>query len=304
MNKNRIHIIHNAFDIFYLLVGPAIAAVGIALFYTPAKITSGGASGVANILYNLFGFDLGLVSFLVNLPLITVGVFVFGFKYSIKTFIGSSLLSIWVSTLGKLTGYTGFLDVSEPVNILLSAIFVGVLLGTGIGLTMKSGCNTGGTDIIAQTIAHYTPIAVGTVSFCFNCLVVGSSGYFIGFQPMLFSVIGMFCSSFMVNYVLTGFGTRRSKTVYIISDNIDSIGDRVVHELKRSGTVWEATGYYTGLRHKILMVLVQNHQYQRLLRIISQEDPRAFVYVGEAYRVLGKGFAPLKRIADSTVAED
>ena len=121
---------------------------------------------------------------------------------------------------------------------------------------------------------------------------------------MLFSIIGMFCSSFMVNYVLTGFGTRRSKTVYIISDDIDSIGDRVVHELKRSGTVWEATGYYTGLRHKILMVLVQNHQYQRLLRIISQEDPRAFVYVGEAYRVLGKGFAPLKRIADSTVAED
>ena len=96
MNKNRIHIIHNAFDIFYLLIGPAIAAVGIALFYTPAKITSGGASGVANILYNLFGFDLGLVSFLVNLPLITVGVFVFGFKYSIKTFIGSSLLSLWV----------------------------------------------------------------------------------------------------------------------------------------------------------------------------------------------------------------
>ena len=132
MNKNRIHIIHNAFDIFYLLIGPAIAAVGIALFYTPAKITSGGASGVANILYNLFGFDLGLVSFLVNLPLITVGVFVFGFKYSIKTFIGSSLLSLWVSTLGKLTGYTGFLDVSEPVNILLSAIFGGVLLGTGI----------------------------------------------------------------------------------------------------------------------------------------------------------------------------
>lgn len=281
-----------------------VAAVGIALFYTPAKITAGGASGVANILYNLFHFDVGLGSFLVNLPLISVGIFVFGFKYSIKTFIGSSLLSMWVSIFGHLTGYTGFLNVSEPVNILLSAVFGGVLLGTGIGITMKSGCNTGGTDIIAQTVAHYTPIAVGTVSFCFNAIVVGTSGYFIGFQPMLFSIIGMFCSSYMVNFMLTGIGTRKSKTVYVISDDIDTIGERVVKELKRSGTVWEAKGFYTGKNHKILMVLVQNHQYQRLLRIINQEDPRAFVYVGEAYRVMGKGFVPLQRIADSTTAED
>ena len=304
MQKNKIHLIHNVFDIVYLILGPMIAAVGIALFYTPAKITSGGASGVANILYNLFGFDLGLVTFCVNLPLICVGVFVFGLKYSLKTFVGSSLLSLWVSTFGNITGYTGFLDVSEPVNILLSAIFGGVLLGSGIGITMKSGCNTGGTDIIAQTIAHYTPIAVGSVSFCFNAFIVGASGYFIGLQPMLFSIIGMFCSSFMVNYVLTGIGTRRSKTVYVISDNIETIGERVVKELKRSGTVWEATGFYTGKRHHIIMVLVQNHQYQRLIRIINQEDPSAFVYVGEAYRVMGKGFAPLRKVADTTVAED
>ena len=121
---------------------------------------------------------------------------------------------------------------------------------------------------------------------------------------MLFSIIGMFCSSFMVNYVLTGIGTRRSKTVYVISDNIETIGERVVKELKRSGTVWEATGFYTGKKHHIIMVLVQNHQYQRLIRIINQEDPSAFVYVGEAYRVMGKGFAPLRKVADTTVAED
>lgn len=304
MKAKKINLIHNVYDVFYVLIGPFVAAVGIALFYTPARITSGGAAGVANILYNLFGFDLGLVTFLVNLPLIGLGVLVFGFKYSLKTFIGSSLLSIWVSYFGHITGYTGFLDVTEPVNILLSAIFGGVLLGTGIGLTMKSGCNTGGTDIVAQSVAHYSPISVGTVSFCINFVIVGASGYFIGFQPMLFSIIGMFCSSFMVNYVLTGFGTRRSKTVYIISDNIASIGDRVCSELHRSGTVWEATGYYTGEKHKILMVLVPNHQYQKMIRIINQEDPSAFVYVGEAYKVMGRGFSPLKKMADITVAED
>ena len=90
----------------------------------------------------------------------------------------------------------------------------------------------------------------------------------------------------------------------MLENDLAVIGERVVNEMKRSGTVWEATGFYTGKKHKILMVLVQNHQYQRLLRIINQEDPSAFVYVGEAYRVLGKGFSPLRKIADTTVAED
>lgn len=302
--KKSISVIHNTFDIIYLIIGPAIAAFGIAIFYTPAKITSGGAAGVANILYNLFGFDLGLTSLLVNIPLIGIGMCIFGFKYGLKTLIGSSLLSFWISLYGRITEYHGILDVTEPVNILLSAIFGGVLLGSGIGLTMRAGCNTGGTDIIAQSIAHYTPLAVGTISFLFNAIVVGSSGYFIGLQPMLFSIIGMSCSSYMVNYVLTGFGTKRSKAVYIVSDNISLIGNDVVNEMKKTGTLLDGTGVYTQHEHKILLVLVQNHQYQRLLRIINREDPKAFVFVTEAYNVMGKGFVPLKKVADATTVED
>jgi uncharacterized membrane-anchored protein YitT (DUF2179 family) len=303
MNKSM-HLIHHWSDIVYLIFGPFIAAFGITVFYTPAKITSGGAAGIANILYNLFGFDIGLTSLCINIPLIVIGMCVFGIKYGLKTLIGSSLLSFWMSTIGRITNYEGILDVSVPVYVLLSALFGGVLLGTGIGITMKAGCNTGGTDIVAQSIAHYTPIAVGTVSFCFNVLVVGSSGYFIGLEPMLFSIIGMTCSSHMVNYVLTGFGTKQSKAVYIVSDNMDSIAEAVVSDMKKTGTILTGTGVYTNMEHRILLVLVQNHQYQRLLRIINANDPKAFVFVNEAYNVMGKGFAPLKKVADATTAED
>lgn len=303
MNKSK-YLPHNNRDVIYLLLGPFIAAFGIAIFYTPAKITSGGASGVANILYNLFGFDLGLTSLLVNIPLIIVGMCVFGFKYGIKTLLGSSLLSLWISVLGNITRYRGILDVSDSVNLLLSAIFGGVLLGSGIGITMKAGCNTGGTDIVAQSVAHYTPIAVGSVSFCCNALVVCSSGYFIGIQPMLFSFIGMACSSYMVNYVLTGFGSRRAKAIYIVSEKYSEIGEAVVKIMGKTGTLLSATGVYTNHEHKILLVLVQNHQYQRLLRLINLNDPSAFVFVNEAYKVMGKGFVPLQKVADETSAED
>ncbi len=302
--QKSIHVVHNAYDIIYLIVGPFTAAFGIAVFYTPAKITSGGAAGVANILYNLFGFDLGLTSLCVNIPLIVIGMIVFGIKYGVKTLIGSSLLSFWMTLIGRVTNYEGILDSSIPTYVLLSALFGGVLLGAGIGITMKAGCNTGGADIIAQSIAHYTPISVGTISFCFNALVVGSSGYFIGIEPMLFSIIGMACSSTTVNYVLTGFGTKHSKAVYIVSDHIDIIGKDVVEIMHKTGTLLDGTGVYTNHEHKILLVLVQNHQYQRLLRIVNADDPKAFVFVNEAYNVMGKGFAPLQKVADATTAED
>ena len=302
--KKSLSLIHNAYDIIYLVVGPFIAAFGIAVFYTPAKITSGGAAGVANILYNLFIFDLGLTTLSVNIPLIAIGMAVFGVKYGLKTLIGSSLLSFWISIIGRITKYNGILDVSVPVYVLLCALFGGVFLGSGIGITMKAGCNTGGTDIIAQSVAHYTPLPVGTISFFFNALVVGASGYFIGLVPMLFSIIGMACSSYMVNYVLTIFGTKRSKAVYVVSDHIEEIGQSVVEIMHKTGTLLEGTGIYTNQEHKILLVLVQNHQYQKLLRIINTSDPSAFVFVNEAYNVMGNGFIPLKKVADASTAED
>lgn len=295
--KPTVRLFHRISDYFYLIVGTLVAACGIALFYTPAMITGGGATGIGTIFYYLFGWDQGVVMMCINIPLIFVGMWVFGFKYGVKTLIGSTLLSIWVSILGHVTGYHGFLDTAEPINILLSAMFGGVLLGSGIGLTMKSGCNTGGTDIIGQVIANYTPMNVGTIQFLVNAVVVSLAGIFLGFQPMLFAIIGMFVSARMVNYVLTGLGTNIAKAVYVISDyHTIEISRRVIAELGRSGTIFEGTGMYTARTKEMLLVVVPNQQLQRLVDIIHEEDPTAFVFVNEAFEVLGRGFTPLKKV--------
>ena len=202
-------------DYFFLAAGPVIAATAAALFYTPARITGGGATGVGTIFYYLFGFDQGIVMMCVNVPLILLGMKVFGWRYGIKTLIGSTLLSIWTTIIGRMTAYSGVLDTSDDINILLSAIYGGVLMGVGIGLTMKSGCNTGGTDIVAQVIAHYFPVSVGSVEFVFNAVVVSCGGIFLGLQPMLFAIIAMYLSSQLVNFVVMNFGTKLAKSVYI-----------------------------------------------------------------------------------------
>ncbi len=286
-------------DLFFLIVGTFIAASAAAMFYTPARITGGGATGVGTIFYYLFGFDQGTVMMFINIPLVLFGMKVFGWQYGIRTLVGSVMLSIWTTIIGHATGYQGLLNYSDTVNVLLSALFGGVLMGVGIGLTMKSGSNTGGTDVISQVISHYFPVRVGTVSFTVNAVVVSCGGIFLGLQPMLFAIIAMYFSSQLTNYVLLGFGTNLAKAVYILSDeHVPDISQRVISELHRGGTVVQGTGIYTDKSHPMLIVIVPNNQLNYLMKIISTEDPAAFVYVTEAYEVLGRGFVSLKKVAE------
>ena len=298
MNQ-RFRIYTRVTNILYLLIGTMLSATAGAVFYTPARITGGGATGIGTIFYYLFGLDQGNVMLCVNIPLVLFGMKVFGWKYGIRTLIGSVMLSIWTTIFGHLTGYQGFLDYSDNVNVLLSALFGGVLMGMGIGLTMKSGSNTGGTDIISQVVSHYFPVRIGTVSFSVNAIVVSCGGIFLGLQPMMFAIIAMYLSSQLTNYVLLGFGTNLAKAVYILSDeHIPDISQRVITELHRGGTVLQGTGIYTDKAHSLLIVIVPNNQLNYLMKIISVEDPTAFVFVTEAYEVLGRGFVSLKKIAD------
>ena len=286
-------------DYFFLAAGPVIAATAAALFYTPARITGGGATGVGTIFYYLFGFDQGVVMMCVNVPLILLGMKVFGWRYGIKTLIGSTLLSIWTTVIGRMTAYSGVLDTSDDINILLSAIYGGVLMGVGIGLTMKSGCNTGGTDIIAQVLAHYFPVSVGSVEFIFNAAVVCCGGIFLGLQPMLFAIIAMYLSSQLVNFVVMNFGTKLAKSVYIFSsEHTPEISRRVIAELHHGGTVFHGTGIYTSKTRSMLLVIVPNNQMNTIMKIVHEEDPKAFVFVTEAYEVLGRGFVPLRKAAE------
>lgn len=286
-------------DYLYLFSGVIIAAVATATFYTPARITGGGAIGVGAIFYFLFGFDQGVVMLITNFFLFLIGIKFFGLKYGLRALIGSTLLSFCVSIIGAYTGYRGVLDYSSDVNILLSAIFGGVLMGTGIGLVLKSGCNTGGTDIIAQVAAAFTPFAFGTVQFVCNAVIVVTGGIVTGIEQMFFSIIAMFCSSQVVNFVITGFNTNLAKACFIFSDyHLPEISERVMTELHRSGTVLHGTGIYTAKTRSFMLVVVPNNQLQPLTKIINTEDPKAFVIVTPAYEVMGKGFAQLKKVAD------
>lgn len=283
-------------DYLYIVCGSIITAVSIAGFLIPAKIASGGTDGISVILYHTLGFDPGITMLLLNIPLFIIALWIFGPRYSIRAVIGTVLLSLFVSLLGHLTDYRGFLDNTESVDTLLSALFGGVLAGMGIGFVLKGGANTGGTDIVAQIVSRFTPLQVGSALFLVDSLIILAGGFVFGLEKALFAFIASYAASLSINFVVTGMGTNYAKTVFIVSCQPEKIAARITGELGHSGTLLTGKGLYSGQERSIIMTVIPNQKISRLTAIVKEADPKAFLIVEEAFQVLGEGFTPMEQV--------
>ena len=288
-------------DYARIIFGTFMAACGIAIFSNPARLTGGGVTGVGTMLYYTLGIDPGVSMLCINIPLFFLGMHFFGSKYGLKVFVGATMLSVWTSVLGAITGYRGVLDYTDTTNVLISAICYGVLVGGGIGIVMRAGANTGGTDILAQIVAKFTPFNVGSIEFCMNACVVLCGGFFFGIRNTIFAFIAMYISGQMISYVVVKWGTSLAKTAYIFSnDRVPDISRRVIRELHHGGTLFKGTGIYTSKERNMLMVVVPNNQLRILEEIVHEADPKAFMFISEAFQVLGNGFTPFRDKVESS----
>ena len=280
---------YTVLEYFYIVLGSFITAFAITVFTNPSKIAPGGVSGVSTILYHAFGFDLSLTMLLQNIPLFIVGTLLFGKQFGLKSLLGSVLLSLFSSLIGSVLGYDGILDLSKDMNVWLSCLFGGVISGVGIGIVMKSGANTGGTDIIAQIAARYLHIPLGTSLFIVDGIVILCSAFIFGIESALYAIIVAYVMQVMVNKIVLMMGTNYAKTCYIISEKLNEIRDFVLNDLDKSGTLIEAKGLYSMKNRPMLMVVIPNQSVSRLTRMVHLTDPAAFLIIQETYHVFGEG---------------
>jgi uncharacterized membrane-anchored protein YitT (DUF2179 family) len=293
MTKRQYHLT----ELFYIVTGSFLTAVGIALFATPARIAGGGVSGIATILYHTMGLDTGFSILFLSVPLFIVGVAIFGKQFGIKSLAGTLLLAGFTSLLNRLFGYGGVLDYSNVLSVLLSAIFGGVVVGIGCGMVLRSGANTGGTDIVAQIIARYTPLSMGSSLFLVDALIIAASGFVFGLESALYATMNLYITGAMIDKVVLSFGTRSSKTVFIISDKRETIQKAILEQLGHGGTILSGKGMFTGFDRPVIMTVVSNHKISQLTNIVHRADNQAFMVIQEAYQVLGEGFTPIEEAA-------
>ncbi len=269
-----------------ITIGSIIQALGIVLFLSPNKIAPGGFSGLSIIIYYLTGFPVGTMYFILNLPLFLIAGKKWGFNFIGLTLYGTIVSSFFIDLFSIYFS-------SLTSNPLLASIYGGVLVGIGVGIVFKNWGSTGGTDLLGQLIYSFTGLSFGTSMFILDTSIVLIAGIvFRALEYSLYGMLALFISSKVVDAVQEGF--LSAKTVFLISDYVDRIKIRIMDELERGVTELYVKGGYTGVEKKAIICVVHQREISKLKEIVHEEDPKAFVIIGDAREVIGEGFIPIE----------
>ena len=267
-------------DYALIVLGTFLAALSLPLFFLPYDIAPGGISGISTVLASVLPLSVGLISFVLNVPLFLIGWRTVGWRFAVRSFIAMTLMSLFIDLVPVR-------DVSG--NVMLASVFGGVLLGVGLGLVVRAGATTGGTDMAAKMIhsrVAFLPIA--TILFMIDGLVVAVAALAFGLQAALWALISLFVSSQAMDNVIKGFNTAMQ--FMIISRDSEEIVRRIHTEIDRGCTRLMAEGTYSRLPVGTLLCVVSRTEAPRLKKLVAEVDPQAFVTVCNVHEALGEGF--------------
>ena len=271
-----------AADYVLIIAGSFIMGYAIKNIYDPANLVTGGASGLAIVVKELAGIPLWLTNTILNIPLFFAAWKIQGWRFIKRTLVATMALSLSLYVIPERV-------LIPSGDMLLIALFGGIITGVGTGMVFLAQATTGGTDMLAALIQkkfpHYTLPAVLQV---LDALIVLAGVAVFGIQPALYALIAIYALSKVSDGILEGL--KFSKMVYIISDESEQIARSVMEEMGRGVTGLDATGLYSGTRRQMLCCVVSKKEISRLKELVREQDRKAFVIVSDVREVLGEGF--------------
>ena len=270
-----------------MLIGCVAYGMSTSLFLAPNSIVAGGVTGLA-VLINYFNKNIliGMISIVINLPILAFGVRFLGWKFILRC-----LLTI--ATLGVVTDILSLLPPMTSDGV-LSSLYGGVCQGIGIGLFVRYEFSSGGTELLGRLISRFIkglkiPLCVGILD---GIIVVAGAIATQNPNNMLYALIVVFVSTKVSEVVLVGL--EKSKMCIIITDKGQELSDVLVHNSPRGVTMLAGEGMYTHKSHNVLLTCVKNRQLTQLKQIVKSVDENAFIIINESVEVRGKGFQALE----------
>jgi len=269
-----------------IVVGCLIGGAAYPMFLEPCNIAPGGLSGVAMILNTFTGWPVGITSLVLNIPLFIVGYNSMGRMFAFRSLVATILFSLAIDGL-KLIGTPAL-----TMDPMLGTIFGGVLLGVGLGMILRGGATTGGSDMAARVVHRYLPfLSVGMFVFLIDCLVVVAAAFCFDVMSALYALICIFLCGKVIDAVMLGLS--KNKACFVMTEKWEQINQRVLEEMDRGVTLIEARGGYTGSERPMVLCVLPPQEVARLKSIVREEDERAFMFITEAHEALGEGFSKL-----------
>lgn len=271
-----------SWNVLGIVLGSFMYACGISLFLDPNNLAPGGLIGIAVILNRLLGLETGTLFFLLNIPVVCLGLWKFGPRFIGSTFFAIAINSVFTNDMAGFGVVT-----TDP---LLASLAGSILVGAGIAFVFRSGATTGGIDIIIKIIRmKYKHLKTGHLFLSIDIVIVVISGFvFQDFNIVMYALIAVVVSGRVIDYVL--YGGDEAKLIYVISDHADQIADRILKEMSVGATFLKGQGAFTGNDKKVILCAVRKNQSPKLEEIVKSEDKKAFLIISSAHEIYGEGY--------------
>lgn len=264
-----------------VVIGAFLNALAMNLFLIPANIYASGFTGLAQLLSRLvgsfapFNISTGILLFILNIPVTIIAWKKVGKSFTFYSFLSVILMSVFLELIPI---------VHVSPDILLNAVFGGVIAAVGVGITLKYGASTGGMDIIAMLLSRMKDRPVGTYLFVLNGIIIVTAGYIYGPEKALYTIVTLYTST----RVIDAIHTRHEKlTVMIITKKADELKQAIHSKLVRGITSLPAKGGFTNENKEMLMIVITRYELYELEKVIQQTDPQAFTNIVETAHVFG-----------------
>jgi uncharacterized membrane-anchored protein YitT (DUF2179 family) len=263
-----------------ITIGAILMATGLEIFLVPNHVIDGGVTGISIMLSHLTGLELGIFLFVLNLPFVYLGFKQMGKTFAISTVYGIIVLSVFTSLFHPIPAFTD--------DILLATLFGGMILGIGVGIVIRNGGALDGTEILAIVINKRVPFSVGEIIMFINIFILGAAGFVFSWDRAMYSLLAYVIAAKAIDTVVAGL--EESKSVWIISDEADEIGDAVNARLGRGVTYLQGEGAFTGDNKKVIFCVITRLEESKLTTIVSDIDPSAFLAIADISEVRGGRF--------------
>ena len=264
--------------LFFLTVGPFIAAFALEVFLVPNNIIDGGIVGISIIVSYLTKINLGLLIFVINIPFFLLAFNKIGKKFVLQTFYAIGMLSLALNIFTK-----HHLPTTD--DLLLCTVFGGIILGTGVGLVLKNEGSLDGTEIMSLVLSKKFGFSVGEWIMLFNVFIYGAAGLVFGWNRAMYAVLTYFIAFRVIVVVLEGLNS--AKSIEIISDQAEEIGQELIDKLDISVTYIHGVGGYSGAQKTIIYCVVSRLELARMKEIIKNADPNAFITIVDVHEAYG-----------------
>ena len=292
----------NIICVIMVIISTVIYCMGVMWFLEPASLYSGGVTGIAQLISNScsrffnFKIDLGLIVFLINIPIL-----IFGWKKVSKRFVICSVISIILQTvlmneiipvvdfgintgLNPITGVT-FPGSGSEMDLLLLSFVGGFISGVGSSLALRYGTSTGGVDILAQAVSFKKNVSIGFISLVVNVIIAILGALLFGNPAVAFyTIIRIIVQSVITDKVHTAYNFLK---VEIVTTKTQEVSELLLSDIGRGITIINAIGAYTHTEKSVLEIIISSYEMHRVIDDAKRVDPSVFITVSPVRRVIG-----------------